>query len=215
MKVKDSKQMDKMSGSSAKFLKLQEGTNKVRVVSDIHVVREHRSNIKKLSFTVCPTEMARLAVEFGESQDSTPLPCPLCEKGYPVNTKYLATAILRNTKGEDEIGILKASKTVLGSIMDIDEDEDFEGTYRNFDFNIRGKGEGKQRRYTVQCIPNKKVEDKDITDDEKEKVMTFGPETLDRMTTALEYEKIVNKVLQEDDGSADDIPDYDKDTEDF
>ena len=117
MKVENTKQMDKMSGSSTKFLKLQEGANKVRVVSDIHAVREHGTNIKKLAFTVCPTEMARMEFEFGVSQDNTPVPCPLCEKGYPVSTKYIAIAIKRNDNGNDEIGILKASKAVLGAIM--------------------------------------------------------------------------------------------------
>lgn len=197
--------MEDLSKRENPFLKLEEGDNKVRVVSGVHVLIEHRTNLGgKLRFTVCPTEMDRLNNQFSDEKVEV-RPCPLCEKGYPVQTKYVAIVISRK---DGKPYILKGSKAVLGYIKGLEEDPDW-GNYREFDVNIKGTGKGTERRYQPSAIPRKEETAK-LTPEEEELLVSFGMDKLEKMTQPNEYATIVKKLTGSEEGT---IPEFNEEDE--
>lgn len=199
MKVNNSQQLSDLSNSGSIFLKVEKGETLVRIMSDIHVVKEHRISVGgKWKFPACPTENERMKIAFGESQATEVPPCPLCELGYPVQTAYLCVVVERerkefNKKGQEitvggDASILKKGPTLMGPLQALLDDDNW-GRTGNYDVKIVATGDNLERKYAVSPIPV----DKSLPITKNEQMSLddlYGEVDLDRMTTPNEYAKI-------------------------
>lgn len=214
MKVKSKDQMSKLSGNASPFMKIEEGDTLVRVVGDIHAVKEHNIKVAgKFRAVACPCENARMAVANGESQETDIPPCPLCELGYPVITSYLAVVVEREAEKNGkfyggEAWVLKKGQTLLGEIQNLFDDENW-GRAGDYDIKITATGQKLNRKYSVIAIPAAKS--KPLSKKEEASLSTFKDKVdLDQMTTPRTY-----KEIQEIIGEG--FPDYEsqKDIDNF
>lgn len=185
--------MDSASDNKSIFMKLEEGEKKIRVIGDIHAVKEHSVLIEGRSkFIACPTENARMLIEAGELPTDSEIPaCPLCELGYPVKTSYLAIAVDRDS---EEAGVLKKGPKVLGEIQGLIDDEDW-GAAGDYDIKITATGEGLKRKYTVMGVPANKS--KPLTEKEESSLSKLLTETnLEKMTTPKPYSEIAKQTFE-------------------
>lgn len=168
------------------FLKIQEGKTKVRIVSDVHGVKEHRIEVGgQARMIACPKENEYWKrMTEGEQTDEALPRCPLCEKKYPVNTSFIALVINREN---GEIKVLKKGKTVFGPLMNYQEDI---GDIKGYDIVIRAEGKGVNTKYEVS--PSIK-DNKPITGDEEVRVKQTDID-LDLMTTPRSYDEIVDII---------------------
>lgn len=205
MKVSDKKQMDKLSNQASVFMKIEKGETKIRVVGDIHAVKEHDIKVDgKFKAIACPTENARMAISNGVSQDLDVPPCPLCELGYPVKTSYLAKVVERETEKDGkfyggEAYVLKKGPQLLGEIQNLFDDENW-GKGGDFDIKITATGDKLDRRYSILAIPA----GKSAPLSKKEEISLANLDknaNLDEMTTPRPYAEIV-KIIGEG------FPDY-------
>lgn len=203
MKINSSEQLNKTSGNESPFMAVDAGDTTVRIVGDIHAVKEHNITINgKPRFIACPTEQARMEIAAGVRQDQDVPPCPLCELGYPVKTTYLAMAVERereeyNKKGQliklgGDAKILKKGQSVFGPIQALIDDANW-GPGGDYDVKITATGEGLERRYSLIGVPANKslpltANELRSLEDLKEKV------SLEKMTTPLEYAKISEEI---------------------
>lgn len=183
--------MDDVSDNKSIFIKIEEGEKKVRVIGDIHDVKEHNVLIEgKRKFIACPTENVRMRISAGElDKESDVPPCPLCELGYPVKTSYLAVAVDRD---EECAGVLKKGSTVLGAIQSLKDDEDW-GNGEDYDVKIVATGKDLARKYAINGIPPNKS--KELTEKEKTSLAKLNEETsIDQMTFPKSYDDIRKQI---------------------
>ncbi len=210
--------MNSAQNGDSPFLKLENGENRVRIVSEMQGVKEHRIETpESCTMTACPKEMLRWQVETtGQDQGGKLPPCPICEamekdekkaQNWRPRTQYLAVALNRK---DGKVGVLKKGKTVFAPLTSYNEDPDW-GDVRKYDVKIMKSGEGLATTYQVIPVPQKS-ETAELTNEEKARVMDFDV-NLDQMTTPLPYEKIVEKIgatltseLPPQDIASDDIP---------
>lgn len=204
MKVNNKKQMEKLSNQGTVFTKLEKGDVKVRVIGDIHAVKEHQIKVEgKHRAIACPTENARMLIASGESQDTDVPPCPLCELGYPVKTNYLAMVVEREHEKDGKVyggeaSILKKGPTLLGEVQNLFDDENW-GSGGNYDIKITASGDGLDRKYSVLAIPADKSPE--LTAREKASLKELEERVnLDEMTTPRPYKEIAEIIG--------DLPDY-------
>lgn len=198
MKVASKKQMEQLSGQGGTFMKVEKGDTKIRVVSDIHAVMEHRCTVEgKVRFIACPTENARMAIAAGVSQSEEVPPCPLCEKGYPAKVNYLAKVVEREHEANGKLVggkayILKKGKTLLGEIQNLVDDENW-GDPRRYDIKLSATGDGLGRKYGVSPVPVDKSPE--LNARERESLRALDEKVdLDQMTTPRPYAEIVKIV---------------------
>lgn len=119
---------------NAKFMKLQPGDNRVRVVGkpvmvDIHWEKGLDGSTKKV---VCP----------GAG-------CPVCKAGHTPQSRYQVLVI---DKADNEVKVLEGGPRVFGAIRDYAMDPDY-GDPRNYDLKIKKEGTGRETKYTVMASP--------------------------------------------------------------
>ena len=113
--------MNSAQNGDSPFLKLENGENRVRIVSEIQGVKEHRIETpESCTMTACPKEMLRWQVETtGQDHTSKLPPCPICEamekdekkaQNWRPRSQYLAVALIRI---DGKVGVLKIGKTVF------------------------------------------------------------------------------------------------------
>lgn len=118
----------------AKFIKLQSGDNRVRVVGkpvmvDIHWERGLDGSTKKV---VCP----------GAG-------CPVCKAGHTPQSRYQVLVIDRV---DGEVKVMEGGPRVFGAIRDYAMDPDY-GDPKNYDLKIKKEGTGRETKYTVMASP--------------------------------------------------------------
>lgn len=199
--------MDKLSNQSSVFMKLGKGETKIRVIGDIHAVKEHAIKVQgKHRAIACPCENARMAIASGASQDLDVPPCPLCELGFPVKTSYLAKVVEREQEKDGkfyggEAWVLKKGTTLLGEIQNLIDDENW-GDPSKYDIKITATGDGLERKYSILAVPAEKSPA--LTNKEQVSLKSLEEKTsLEEMTTPRTY-----KEIQEIIGP--DFPDYEK-----
>lgn len=204
MKVQDKKQMEKLSNNASVFMKIEKGDTRIRVIGDIHAVKEHDLKVGgKFKAIACPCENARMAIANGVSQDTDVPPCPLCELGYPVKTSYLAKVVERETEKDGkfyggEAYVLKKGASLLGEIQNLFDDENW-GKAGNYDIKITATGDKLERRYSIMAIPADKCQPLS----KKEEISLANLDNnadLDEMTTPRPYSEIKEIIG--------DLPDY-------
>lgn len=195
MKITSKEVMDKVSGSSQTFIKIDEGETKVRIVSPIYAVFEHPVEAEEyVRMIACPSKCQEMGKKIGEIKaEEKDLPCPLCEKGYEPKVAYLAFAVNRNPKkGEITAGVLKKGRQVFSAIQSLAEDPDW-GPSKDYDVKIVAKGKGRSRKYEIFGVPaNKSVA---LTEDEEKAVTDLAADVdLEKMTTPRPYEEIAEII---------------------
>lgn len=155
-KVKSKDQMEKMENRNNVFIKLDEGDYKIRVISDIEYVLQHKVEVDgKTRFFICPTEMARIHNENCNEGEQVEIPtCPLCENGIKTDLSYLAFALVRFDSGKFEVGLLNKN-SILKEALNLEFDPDF-GDIKGIDLKVNATGEGLKRRYKVNPLPKDK-----------------------------------------------------------
>lgn len=155
-KFNSKEQMEKVENRNNVFLKLDKGDYKVRVISDIEYVLQHKVEIdKKVRFFICPTEMARVYNESCAEGEQIDVPtCPLCEAGIKTDLTYLAFALLRYDTGKFEVGLLNKN-SILKEALNLEFDPDF-GDVKSIDLKVNATGDGLQRRYKINALPKDK-----------------------------------------------------------
>ena len=190
MEIQNSKMIKEASKGKSPFLKLEQGKNKLRIISKIHGVKEHLIKIgENQRMIACPRAMEEWEAAEQEKAIDRSIKCPVCESGNRnVRTQFLAIAI--NEKGE--IGVLKKGTTIFSPIADLKEEGyDLAKTY----VVISRKGEALDTEYTV--IPSK--EEKELTPEEQDGVLAFTADfNLEQRTKPMSYDNIVRKLKGED-----------------
>lgn len=190
MEIKNSQQLKEATKTKSPFLVMEQGKNKLRIVSKIFGVKEHNIKIKdQPRMIACPEAMEAWEAESEGRLVNRSVKCPVCESGNKmVRTQFLAVAVTE--KGE--VGILKKGSTVFSTIAELKE-EGYDLS-RNF-IVVSRKGEGLETEYSV--IPSK--EEKELTDEEKDKVLDFTKEfDLEKRSRPMSYDNIVRKLKGED-----------------
>lgn len=207
MKVPNQKAMAKLSNTESVFMKTPEGEYLIRVMSDLYAVKEHSIKVDgKSRMIACPTEQARAMKEFGIlPEDADIPPCPLCELGYPVSTKYLAVVVEREREEFDKKGnkikvggdawVLKKGTTVFSHIQALHEDPDF-GKGQDYDIKIVVTGKGLQTKYTI--TPVSKEKSAPLTVEEQRALASLAEKVdLEEMTTPRKYPEIKEIIGQD------------------
>lgn len=119
---------------AAKFIKLQPGDNRVRVVAkpvvvDIHWEKGVDGSTKKV---VCP----------GPG-------CPICKAGHTPQLRYQVLVIDR---ADGEVKVLEGGPRIFGAIRDYAMDPDY-GDPTKYDLKIKKEGQGRETKYTVMAAP--------------------------------------------------------------
>lgn len=155
-KIKSKEQMEKVENRNNVFIKLDEGDYKIRIISDIEYILQHKVEIDgKTKFFICPTEMARIHNENCAEGEQIEVPtCPLCEQGIKTELNYLAFALIRYDSGKFEIGLLNKN-SILKEALNLEFDPDF-GDVKSIDLKVNASGEGLKRRYKVNPLPKDK-----------------------------------------------------------
>lgn len=135
-------QNTKIPTSNGSFMKLQEGPNRVRFLSDITIGWEGwKSNSPfRHKGEVCKIK----AEDVDLNQNKKP------------NINYIWIAIVWNYT-EKRLQILELSqKTIMGALFDLEQSEDW-GDLKGYDIEIKKKKEEGKTSYTVLGIPPKPV----------------------------------------------------------
>lgn len=207
MKMQSKEQMDKLSGNTSVFKKVEAGEMQIRVIGDIYGVMEHAIKIGgKHRAIACPTENKRKQIANGESQDTEVPPCPICEKGNTAKISYLAFIVERETERNGkfyggEAWVLKKGNSLLGAIQALMDDDNW-GKGGDYDVKVVATGEDKMRRYTVMGIPAAKS--KPLSAKEQASLADLQAKvSLEEMTTPRPYSEILEIV---GDANIEDIP---------
>ena len=133
--------------NSLDYLKLQNGENRMRIVSapsqlEIHWEEALDGSKKKI---IC----------LGPK-------CPICKKGGKLQTKYQMKVIDR---ADNTVKVLECGKQIVKAIKGYAVDPDY-GDPTTYDIKIKKEGTGRDTRYTVVAVPNKTP----LTEEEKEMV---------------------------------------------
>ncbi len=190
MEIISKEQAEKINNLSKVFLKIDEGEFKIRILTNPHVIAEHKIDVKgKTKFVICPTEMARM-----NGEDEIP-PCPLCEKGESTSLRYLAIALVRYDSDKFEVGILNKN-SIIKKASDLNFDPDF-GDVREFDLKVKATGQNLNRRYEINPLPKEKS--LPITEDEQKAIDAFmAKHSLKDYTTPRSFEEIEAIIKGED-----------------
>jgi hypothetical protein len=122
----------KSSKGGSDFLDLEQGANRVRIVSEPEVMRQHWLGGK-------PTACVGKDV------------CELCENGDKAKVQFLFYVIDRKD-GALKIG--RFGSTIVGRLRELQEDADYAfDEVPGYDVKINRKGEGKETEYTLNPSP--------------------------------------------------------------
>lgn len=129
------------------FMRLQSGTNRVRVVGrpseiEVHWEKGVDGSNKKV---IC----------LGSG-------CPICKAGHAPTVRYQVQVIDRT---DNEVKILEGGKSIFNSIKAYAVDPEY-GDPTKYDVKIQKEGSGRETRYTVMASPKKDP----LTDEEQSKV---------------------------------------------
>jgi len=126
------------SNQQMDFLRLEQGTNQMRIVSspsqmDIHWENDINGGKRKI---IC------LGVK-----------CPICKKGegHTPQTRYQIQVIDRK---DGKIKVLECGKQIIKSIKDYAVDSDY-GDPTQYDIKIKKEGSGRDTKYSVMPVPSK------------------------------------------------------------
>lgn len=192
--------MNKGGSELTGYISIDEGDNLLRIVGDIHGVKEHRITVeKKIRMVTCPYEMARWKAEMENSQETEFPQCPLCDQGDKVKKQFLTLAVKRNTSPV-EAGILKKGPWVFDPIADYREDTNW-GDVTKYDINIKATGKDLDRTYTI--VPTPPDKSAPLTPEEENAIEKLKIDTdLEALTTPRSAEDI-KKIIA---GEPTDIP---------
>lgn len=157
-------------------LKLKEGKNRLRIVSNPCQVSSHweKDITGKIHRVIC-------------NGTNT---CPICQKGLKPQVRFQMNVIDRT---DGQVKILECGRTIFDSIRKYAEDEDY-GNPTQYDFNITKTGSGFETRYEVIAKPKKEP----LTDEEKEKVKAAPkPSELNKVLTLDEIKELNLECLSE------------------
>jgi len=145
--IEDKYDIQKMSGN---WLKLEEGENKVKFVSEVLDFGAHNDSVLK-----------RRVICLGKDY------CPYCKKGEKSSVRFYVWVIERKT---NKIKLFEFGYSIYEQIKDIRAKEDyaFDGI-PPFDFEITRKGEGLSTKYKVlPCRNDSKLTEEEQSMIEKE-----------------------------------------------
>lgn len=126
--------------SSGQFVKLQDGVNKFRVLSDVVLGWEGWKDNKPFRHE-------------GQVCKIKPEQVDLNQNGKP-NINYFWAMVVWNYK-EEKIQVLEITqKTIMNPLYELEQNEDW-GDLKNYDIQITKKKEGDKTSYTVLGIPPK------------------------------------------------------------
>lgn len=125
------------SGASADFMKLENGDNRIRIVSNPARINAHweKTIDGKNKKVIC------------SGHD-----CPLCEKGERATARYQLLVIDRAEA--DKIKVLDCGKQVMNAISTYSADPDY-GDPTKYDIKIKKEGSGRDTHYTAVAVPHK------------------------------------------------------------
>lgn len=171
-------------GGSGKWLKLVEGDNKVRIVSQIEDFGSH----------FIPGPKPRSVVCIGKDT------CPYCNIGEKASVKFMVYAIDRK---DGLVKILQFGYTIFKQYKDyaLSEDYGFE-VIPDYDMNIKRTGTGKETEYNL--IPARKPSELTVEEQASiDKVLADNPlivviESMKKKVEPVEVAKDDNEIRLED-----------------
>jgi hypothetical protein len=137
------------SGEATPFLRLEAGTNQIRVVGRPYQVSIHWEN------ALDGTKRKIVCLGAG---------CPLCKKGKVPMQRFQVLAINRKT---NKVEILEGGPKIFGEIKQYAVDPEY-GDPTKYDFKIKKEGSGRETKYSVIPSPKKS----DLTAEESSMVET-------------------------------------------
>ena len=142
----DEKTYEGEQSSSGNFMKLQQGENKIRIVSQTFHFKKHGFKDEgKYSSKICQ----------GEG-------CQFCAEGNEPKSRYAWTVIDR---ADNEVKILEVGWQIYGQLLGYAKDEDY-GDLQTYDVKINKSGELLKTEYQVVPVPKKT----EITEEEKKSI---------------------------------------------
>ena len=125
------------SGAGADFMKLENGDNRIRIVSAPARINAHweKTVDGKNKKVIC------------SGHD-----CPLCEKGERAVARYQIQVIDRAEP--DKIKVLDCGKQVMNAISAYTTDPDY-GDPTEYDIKIKKEGSGRDTHYSAVAVPRK------------------------------------------------------------
>lgn len=119
--------------ASSSWLKLEEGTTVLRVLSHVYTFKSHYIQSEKKSYD-CAGEVSL---------------CEWCQKGHKAKSRWAYLFLVRDT---GEVQALEMGWQIFEGLLTLAKDPDY-GDNRNYDVKITRKGTGRDTSYTV--IPGK------------------------------------------------------------
>ncbi|MNC12199.1 hypothetical protein D3C81_742260 [compost metagenome] len=174
------------SGEGTPFLKLEPGSNQIRIVGkpyqvDIHWEKGLDGSNKKV---VCP----------GAG-------CPVCKAGHVPMARFQVLAINRKT---NKVEILEGGPKIFGEFKQYAMDPDY-GDPSKYDFKIKKEGSGRETKYTVMGAPKKSdltAEELDMVNNSKSLTDINKPKTIEEIMT-MGLEILAGSVADLDDWGSD------------
>jgi hypothetical protein len=134
-------------GPTANYLKLQNGENKMRVVSAPSKIELHWEE------TVDGAKKRIVCIG---------AKCPICKKGKSPQIRFQVKVLDR---ADGEVKVLECGKQIISSIKNYAVDPDY-GDPTKYDIKIKKEGTGRDTKYSILPSPNKG----DLTSEELAKV---------------------------------------------
>jgi hypothetical protein len=139
------------SGKTANYIKLEDGTNRVRIVSEPVEAYEHfiTSADNKKSVVDCKGNH-----------------CNICTTGDKAKKKYHFAAISRNAQAKNamvaKVELLTVGQTVYTALYDLMVSDDWKfDSVPDYDITITKRGTGLDTEYSVQPVPSKALSEAD------------------------------------------------------
>ena len=172
------------TGEGTPFMKLAQGANQVRVISNPYETKIHWED------TVDGGKKKVVCIESN---------CPICKAGHVPQKRYQVQVIDR---ADNKLKILEGRVPIFPQIKSYAADEDY-GDPTKYDLKIKKEGQGRDTKYTVVPSPKKS----DLTDAELE--LLKDAKTLSEINAPKSLDDILAMGLQVLDNNSIDNSDWD------
>lgn len=127
---------EKVKTGGSDFYRLEQGMNRLRIVSGVEERGTHFASSQKKSFSC-------------QGKDT----CEYCKAGDKVKMKFLMYVIDRR---DNQVKLAEFGYSIVREVAKLQKDEDYAfAEYPDYDLKITKSGEGMNTEYTVTPAPNK------------------------------------------------------------
>lgn len=173
-----------LPNSGSIFMKLAQGENKIRIVSDVVVGFEYWTGENK-------------PVRLREMPKSSPQDIKINEDGTLSGIKHFWALIVIDRQDEEAKLLMITQASIMSQLNDLLENPDW-GDPKGYDLTITRKGENLKTKYSIQPSLKKK-----LTEEEKKIIENAG---IDPALILFKEEKPKDKPKEDDEVKIEDIP---------